>query len=443
MKIYISGITGTGMGPLALMAKMAGMEVCGSDLGEGAILPELLKAGITVKIGPQDGEFLREKIDELDWFIYTSALPENHPELMLVRQKMQEDARKNESGETSKKSLRISKRDELTAYLIKKLGLKLVAVAGTHGKTTTTAMIVFAALKLGLPISYLVGTTLGFAPSGAYDQNSKYFIYEADEYDRNFLKFHPWRAVIVAVSYDHADIYKTPAEYRSAFAQFRAQSSGVIELGKSNSELTKSNSSLEESESSLENEIKLAGAVRRKDAVLALKTILEIAEDASKEISPEQIVETLRQFPGAGRRFEKIAEGIYSDYAHHPEEIAATMEIAMEEAKLRNKKGVVVAYQPHQNIRQHQVFAGYKKAFLGAEKILWLPTYLVREDPKLKILEPKDFIESLENKDVAEAFELDNQLAERLKKYQTENYLVILMTAGPADKWLRQQFQDK
>ena len=79
MNIYISGISGTGMGPLALMAKQAGFGVCGSDLKAGAIYQELVAAGIEVKIGEQDGEFLREKLGEgIDWFVYTSAVAEGH-----------------------------------------------------------------------------------------------------------------------------------------------------------------------------------------------------------------------------------------------------------------------------------------------------------------------------------------------------------------------------
>ena len=87
MNIYISGISGTGMGPLALMAKQAGFTVWGSDLAKGAIYDELINAGIEVCIGEQDGEFLREKLNNgVDWFVYTSALPENHPELILARE---------------------------------------------------------------------------------------------------------------------------------------------------------------------------------------------------------------------------------------------------------------------------------------------------------------------------------------------------------------------
>ena len=400
MKIYISGISGTGMGPLALMAKTAGISVCGSDKNPGAIMPELEAAGIEVKIGEQDGKFLQDKINEgVDWFVHTSALPADHPELVLAREK----------------GLKVSKRDELTEYLIDKLNLKMVAVAGTHGKTTTTSMITFASLKLGLPVAYIVGTTLGFAPSGSYHDGAKYFIYEADEYDRNFLMFHPWLAIITSVSYDHPDIYKTREEYTEAFSQFKSQSQKVIESTDDGAEF------------------KLAGEVRRKDAAVAMKAVHEMAP----EIELEKIKEILDEFPGVGRRFERLADGVYTDYAHHPEEIAATIDVAKDEVKLRDKKGIVVIYQPHQNTRQHEVRDGYKDAFQGVSKVFWIPTYLTREDPNLPILSPEDLISELSNPEVAEPAELNDDLADLVKKYRDDEYLVLLMTAGPADGWLR------
>ena len=401
MNIYISGISGTGMGPLALMAKKAGFTVWGSDLMRGAIYDELVGAGIEVEIGSQDGKFLKSKLDDgVDWFVYTSALPEDHAELMLAK----------EAG------VKRTKRDDFTAFLVKELGLKMVAVAGTHGKTTTTAMIIWASLKLGLPIAYIVGTTLGFSVSGSYKAGDEYFVYEADEYDRNFLKYHPWLAVIPAVSYDHPDIYHTREEYKKAFEQFEFQSKKVIKKS-----------------SFSESDFKLAGKVRREDATLAAEAIL--AMDAS--IARKKIIEILNEFPGVGRRFEKIAKGVYTDYAHHPEEIKATMDVVKDEKKLHKYEGIVVVYQPHQNTRQYEVRDDYVDAFLGADKIYWLPTYLTREDPSLPVLTPDDLISGLLNKDVAESAEVGDDLAERLRRYIDDEYLVILMTAGPADEWLR------
>ena len=401
MKIYISGISGTGMGPLALMAKAAGITVYGSDLNKGAIYPELMKAGIEVKIGEQDGKFLREKLtDGVEWFVYTSALPEDHAELLMAK----------EAG------VKITKRDELTAFLVEKLGLKMVAVAGTHGKTTTTAMIVWASLKLGLPVSYIVGTTLGFAKSGSYREGDKYFVYEADEYDRNFLKFHPWLSVITSVSYDHPDIYAARGDYEEAFRQFEIQSEKVIEKCDF-------------------DDFKLAGEVRRKDAGLASMAVCEMAPEAGLS----KIVAVMNEFPGVGRRFERLAEGVYTDYAHHPEEIAATIDVARDEAKMRGLKRVVVVYQPHQNTRQHEVRDGYRDAFIHADKVYWLPTYLTREDPKLEILKPEDLISGLANREVAEAVKLDNELFDKVVRHRDDGDLVVLMTAGPADGWLREK----
>ncbi|MBQ8985049.1 hypothetical protein IJ076_00605 [Candidatus Saccharibacteria bacterium] len=407
MKIYISGISGTGMGPLALMAVKAGIQVCGSDLNKGAIYDELVGAGIDISVGEQDGKFLESKISEgVEWFVHTSALPETAPEILVAK----------------KAGIRISKRDNLTEFLVQKLGLKMVAVAGTHGKTTTTSMIIWACKKLGLPAAYVVGTTLGFAPSGSFDKADKYFIYEADEYDRNFLKFHPWLAVITSVSYDHPDIYKTPEEYKQAFLQFEEQSENVIF---DNDDMTE--------------KFKLAGEVRRKDAGMAFAAVKRIIENEKIEISDNEIIKALNEFPGVGRRFEKLADGMYSDYAHHPEEIKATMDVALDQMDIDGKKGVVVVYQPHQNTRQHEVQDLYYDTFIGAEKVFWLPTYLTRENPDLPILKPLDFINGLNNAEIAEEAELNDKLFDRICKYRDDGYLVILMTAGPADEWLRKK----
>lgn len=415
MNIFISGISGTGMGPLALMAKDAGHQVFGTDLAEGAVAQELREHGIDFRIGEQDGTFLCEVHERysIDWFVYTSALPADHKELEL----------------TKSYGIRISKRDQLIAFLTEQLRLKMVAVAGTHGKTTTTSLLIYGAKRLGLPASYLVGTTLPFAASGRYVAGDEFFIYEADEYDRNFLHFHPWLSIITAVSYDHPDIYPTKADYQAAFAQFEAQCGQVIHGGKIDTRLT------------------LAGELRREDATSAFLALEMMAKAVGQEVTDELVVEVLNEFPGAGRRFERICPGVYSDYAHHPEEITATVKMAIEEAKQQHLKGVVAVYQPHQNTRQHQVRDGYKKAFLGVDKLFWLPTYLTREDESLPVISPAEFIADLElsgkapdGGEVAVVAEQSEKLAERLRALQGQGYLILLMTAGPADGWLRQVF---
>ena len=437
MNIYIAGISGTGMGPLALMARRAGINVYGSDRSYGAIAPELEKANIEYYVGEQDGTYFKQKMNEvgIDWFIYTSALPKDHPELVAAI----------ESG------IKVSKRDELIAKLVNDLGLKMVAVAGTHGKTTTTSMLIWAVNKLVddnnhpiLPSSYLVGTTLGFAPSGSYKEGDEFFIYEADEYDRNFLNFDPWLSLITFVSYDHPDIYKTREDYEDAFLRFEDQSSEVI-FGTPDAarhaidHFEKASKALNIIKGINKN-ITISGSARREDATTAFEAIKRMLKATGKNVPDEKIADVLNSFPGVGRRFERITDGIYTDYAHHPEEVKSTVQIAREEAAKTGKKGVVVVYQPHQNTRQHEVRHLYKDAFDGADKVYWLPTYLTREDESLRIITPGEFIDDLNVKDKAQIAELDDDLSANIKTHLSEGYLIILMTAGPADLWLRKEF---
>ena len=166
-----------------------------------------------------------------------------------------------------------------------------------------------------------------------------------------------------------------------------------------------------------------------------------MAAALGQTFTDDAIIKVMNDFPGVGRRFERISDGVYSDYAHHPEEIAATLNVAKEEADHLGRKGIVVIYEPHQNTRQHQVKSGYRTAFNQATQVFWLPTYLSREDETLPILTPIDFINTLAHPELALPAELNDDLATRLKTLRDENYLILLMTAGPADAWLRQIFQ--
>lgn len=409
MKVYFSGISGTGIGPLAELAFDAGYEVCGSDLHRGAIADEIDERGISTFYGEQNGEFLRQKQAEgaIDWFVYTSALPADHAELRAAQ----------ELG------IHTSKRDEFIAKFIENKGLKMIAVAGTHGKTTTTALLIYAFIKLGIPVSYLIGTTLGWSRGGNYSTEAKYFIYEADEYDRNFLAYHPYIAAITCVDYDHPDIYPTVGDYQGAFAQFESQSQYVVKNTTTDERFT------------------LVGELRRRDASIALAVLQNLREnDENINFSDEEIITVLNDFPGAGRRFERIADGIYSDYGHHPNEIKASVEMAKELRDRDEFTGLAIIYQPHQNTRQHKVREGYADAFLGADKVFWLPTFLTREDPNLEILTPENLISNMHNSDIAEPAELNEALATKISALHKQGWLILLLTAGPADKWLRDNF---
>ncbi len=150
----------------------------------------------------------------------------------------------------------------------------------------------------------------------------------------------------------------------------------------------------------------------------------------------DDILSKLALFPGTGRRFEKITDNLYSDYAHHPAEVKAVLQLARE-----INSNIVAIYQPHQNTRQHRIINQYQDSFALAKKIYWLPTYLSREDKSLDILSPSDLISKLSNSKIAEAAELNTNLLQKIRKHLSQNELVVLLSAGDADKWLRQHFK--
>lgn len=416
MRIYFSGIGGVAIGPLAEMAIGAGHEVCGSDRAAGLMTEALKRAGITVSFD-QSGKFLRSEHQQapFDWFVYTAALPADHPELVLARQL----------------GIRTSKRDELLAQIIADKQLKLIAVTGTHGKTTTTGMLVWTLQQLGVPVSHLVGSTLSFGPSGRFDPASQFLIYECDEFDRNFLHFSPWLSLITSVDYDHPDTFPTPDDYRAAFRQFGEQSTRVITWREDADVFTPANVTVLEQ---TDPQITLAGEHNRRNGTLAMRAAMLVQEAAALEIEAEAIITALNTFPGTGRRFEKLADNLYTDYGHHPSEIAATLQLAHE---LNDR--VVLVYQPHQNIRQHEVRERYTdEIFAHASEIYWLPTYLTREDPNLPVLTPEELTRQLTT-DKVHIAQLDKTLWHTIEQQRARGALVLGMGAGTIDGWLREQ----
>ncbi|MFZ1250180.1 MAG: Mur ligase domain-containing protein [Candidatus Microsaccharimonas sp.] len=413
MNIYFSGMGGVGIGPLAEIAFDAGHTVVGSDLVEGLMTEELRSHGIEVTIG-QDGSFLQAKHEQhrLDWFVYTAALPPDHPELLAAQAL----------------GIRTGKRDEFLAEFLKAHNLKLIAISGTHGKTTTTGMVVWALKQLGVPVSYSVGTTLPFGASGMFDPDSEYFIYECDEYDKNLLHFSPFISILTSIDYDHPDTYPTEEAYKATFRQYINQSSHTIAWQKDLRYIEQPDSkalwALNDTEV---QQLQLAGEHNRRNATLVLKTLEYLGIG-----NPNQNTTVLENFPGTDRRFEKLTDNLYSDYGHHPEEIAATLQLARELSD-----HVVLVYQPHQNWRQHFIRDQYTNQFELAEKVYWLPTYLTRENPSQPTLKPQDLTHTITNKDDIEYAELNQELWEALEEHRGAGHLVLCMGAGTIDEWVR------
>jgi UDP-N-acetylmuramate--alanine ligase len=428
MHIYFSGIGGHAIGPLAMIAKQAGYDVSGSDKQQSLETDNLQQSGITVHIGQSAEQIAAvHAAQPIDWLVYSSALSRenpNHPELLFAQQH----------------DIKHSKRDELLTKIIEEHNLKLLAIAGTHGKTTTTAMTIWLFKELGIPASYSVGSRISFGPMGEYTPDSEYFIYECDEFDRNFLAFHPYVSAITGIAWDHHEIFPTRENYNDAFRDFISQSQHTLAWRQDLTTLnldTNSHIRVVDPLPGALNAIELFGSFTRQDAWLA---ILMVAFCTKTDV--ETLIKIINRFPGLTQRMERLADNLYSNYAHTPEKILGGMSTALEMAA-EGKQKLVVIYEPLTNRRQHYIKEDYKDCFAGAAKLYWVPSYLAREDPDLPVLAPADLIPYLSDPTIAEPAALDDELAARIREHMQHGDLVVAMGAaggGSLDEWLRQRF---
>lgn len=419
MHVYFSGIGGAGIGPLAMIAHQAGIEISGSDKQDSGYIENLKKQGISnIHIG-QNGQELEtdHKRSPIDWLVYSSALPKenpNHPELKKAEQL----------------GIKATKRDEFLNHFLLEKSLKMIAVAGTHGKTTTAAMVVWAFKQLDLPISYSVGAKLSFGEMGEFNSKSEFFVYEADEYDRNFLSFNPEIAILSGIDYDHPDIYPTREDYNEAFSKFLGQSNNVF----GHSEDLAKVDLPDDTDHVDINSFSLAGIVNRKDAQLVVEAMQKITQQPQ-----DKLVEIMNRFPGISRRFERIAENIYSDYAHTPEKIHGALQVAQEVSG----KNVVVVYEGLHNTRQHFIRDQLENLFSSAKKLYVVPSYLAREDESLELLTPEKLCEIIKSPEDKKAAQLDENLHDAIAEHARDGDLVLCLSAGGGnslDEWLRQNF---
>lgn len=430
MHIYFSGIGGAGIGPLALVAKQAGYTVSGSDKQNSNYISYLKQHGITnIHIGQE-----RDKIAKIhdqqpiDWFVYSSALPmenPNHPELLFCREQ----------------AIKFSKRDELLNQILTDKQLKLIAVAGTHGKTTTTAQSVWLLQQLGLPISYLLPAKTSFADMGAYTEGSEYFVYEADEYDRNFLAFEPYLSIITGIDWDHPDIYPTREDYNAAFNEFFEQSDHVVMWQGDAERVSLLPDSpvtiLDDSNPAIDEQVSLPGLVNRQNAWLVANAMGQHITDKPLD----KLLEALNRFPGVSRRFEQIVPGLYTDYAHTPPKIRGALQLGHEVAG----NNLVVVYEGLHNTRQHFIKDELVHLFDTVKQLYIVPSYLAREDQSLDMWSPADLknLMSESTQKVTRPAALDNTLQQSIEKHLQAGDTVLCLSAGGGnslDEWLRQTF---
>ena len=371
-RLHFIAIGGAGMSALALVAHALGAEVTGSDRSESSYLPKLRRAGIEPVVGhraggaPPGAEVVR-----------ATAVPDDNPELASARA----------AGAL------ILHRADLLAEIV---GLgRSIAVSGTHGKTTTSAMIAHALLETGRAPTYLIGGKLRSSATNAAWGGGGWIVVEADESDRSHLKLSPEVAVVTNAELDHHASYHSIAELEAAMAEFASSARtrivseplslelpadgrthtfgiGAGDLAAENVELLPLGSRFRVEGVGVE--LPVPGAHNVLNALAALGACREAGLEL-REAAP-----ALATFAGTGRRFEprgRTAAGaeVYDDYAHHPTEVRATLEAA----RSLDARRVIACFQPHLFSRTRHLAREFGAALALADIVVVLEIYPSRE----------------------------------------------------------------
>lgn len=414
-KIYFIGIGGIGMSAIARMFILQGKQVFGSDLSGSEVTDELVKLGAEIKIGEP-----KEAVsDNVDLVVYTVAVPENQIELKSARER-------NLDTLSYPEILGLISENKFT-----------IAVAGTHGKTTTTAMIAQILIEAGLDPTVIVGSLLKNHNSNFIAGKSKYFLAEACEYKRSFLNFKPDIAVITNIDRDHLDYYGDLAGIQAGFKDFLLQvkPSGVVVTDKSSENLRpviagSKNKIIDYQSFKKEFSLKIPGRhnILNAQAAFAVASFLGIPES--------NILKSLRNFSGTWRRFDwlgqsKLGAQIYDDYAHHPTEIQATLNGFKERFP---DKRLIVAFQPHLYSRTKEHYQEFAPAFALAAEVLILPIYAARE-PNDGLIDSEMLARDLSEKGLnVRYFDDFESTAKYLNHHLGSNDIFLTMGAGDVYK---------
>jgi UDP-N-acetylmuramate--alanine ligase len=355
-RLHFIGIGGAGMSGLALVCAELGATVSGSDRADSSYMERLRAAGLDPAVG-HDAANLPDGAE----VVVSTAIGDDNPELALARERGIEPIH----------------RGALLAELCTEK--RLIAVAGTHGKTTTTAMLVWALRALGADPAFFVGGEVpGLGPEAVNASwgGGEWVVAEADESDASFLELKPEIAVVTNLEMDHHSRWGSVAELRRAFRDFVSAADGVaIPAGGSLAELGEGRRVVEFDEAA-PGPADLRLSVPGRHNLLNARAALAALELGGFELEP-----ALTGFPGVRRRLElkgsRNGARVYDDYAHHPTEVRAALSALRE----LNPKRLLVAFQPHLYSRTKAFAEGFGAALALADEVVVLDVYPAREEP--------------------------------------------------------------
>jgi UDP-N-acetylmuramate--alanine ligase len=391
LRVHLVGIGGAGLSAIARVLLEMGVQVSGSDRQMGAATTALQEAGASIFIG-----HAAENLDPL-----------RLPDVLLVSSAV--DAANPERKQAEAHGVPVVKRSDFLPALLGQR--RVIAVAGTHGKSTTTAMTAKILRDAGIDAGYIIGANVPGLGSGSAG-TSDYFVIEADEYDHMFLGLSPEVAVITSVEWDHPDCFPTPASFRRAFMQFvdRVDRNGSViscrddagaeqlrEFAASRGAAWVTYGLAAEADVRAESvepvpgsgstadvrawnspvgrlELQIPGLHNVRNALAAM------AAAAWCEVPMQEALASLRGYRGAGRRFEVKGEAagvtVIDDYAHHPSEIAITLAGARQRYPGRR---IWAVWQPHTFSRTRELLADFAGSFGDADRVIVTDIYAARE----------------------------------------------------------------
>jgi UDP-N-acetylmuramate--alanine ligase len=445
--VHFIGIGGSGLSAIARILLESGYTISGSDRQITPIMEQLERAGVRIMIGHHPNH-----VTGADLVIRSSAVGNDNEEVLAAQA----------SG------IPVLKRADIFQYLTE--DRKVIAVAGTHGKTTTTAMLSWMLMSIGLDPSFIIGGVSQNLGTNAHSGKGEHFIVEADEYDRMFLGLRPKIAVVTNIEHDHPDCYPTPEDYYEAFVEFvklidakgilvactdnpgstrllqqakiqglktvsygfgsKSDESGpdykahnlfLNENGKNQYTLLKFNQALAEV---------LLQVPGDHNARNALATLV-VADQLSLSIG--DAARSLAEFRGTERRFDIRGEvggiTIIDDYAHHPSEIQATLSGAR---SYYGSRPIWAVWQPHTYSRTQLLFDEFVNAFNDADHVLVTEIYSAREKSP-ENFSARRIVDTMEHPDahfISGVREATEYLLDRLRPGD----VLLVLSAGDANQ---------
>lgn len=385
-KVHFVGIGGAGMSALAKILVEKGYEVSGSDLKESVMTGVLRDLGATIYIGQR-----AENVQEAEAIVVSTAIREDNPEVV----------------EANKLGLKRLHRSDVNAFLIN--NSNGIAVAGAHGKTTTTSMLGVSLDYEGVSPSIIIGGEVDYLGSNAKLGKSQYLVSEADESDGTFLKYYPYIGIITNIENDHMDHYGTMENIIKAFSQFlnqiRSDGWAVVCYDNEHIRNIAAEASCKIISYAIDHQADYMAANITADTggtsfdVIhngeclgsvklnvpgrhnVLNAMACVVTGITLGLTVAQMAEGLTMFNGAKRRFQTKgkAQGVWvvDDYAHHPTEIATTLKAARQ----TKPKRLVCAFQPHRYSRTQLLQKEYGNCFGEADLLILTDVYSAGEDP--------------------------------------------------------------